>query len=81
MTDETNRRPVIALTGASGYIGHHLLKQLHPHAGSSSLCASGGREEEPLLLWVMHAFKKYPRKLIREEGKRYGKRRSQTTGT
>ncbi|SFP49386.1 NAD(P)H-binding protein [Salibacterium halotolerans] len=41
-----NRRPVIALTGASGYIGRNLLKQLTPYADIIALSRNGGDKED-----------------------------------
>ncbi|CAI6084621.1 NAD(P)H-binding protein [Cohnella sp. JJ-181] len=45
------KRPVIALTGASGYIGRNLLKRLTPFADVIALSRGEGREDQPHVTW------------------------------
>ncbi|WP_348027562.1 NAD-dependent epimerase/dehydratase family protein [Aciduricibacillus chroicocephali] len=40
---EENRRPVVALSGASGYIGSNLLEKIQEYADVIALSRSGGR--------------------------------------
>ncbi|MGN7359544.1 NAD(P)H-binding protein [Paenibacillus sp. SAF-054] len=43
--EKPQRRPVIAVTGATGYIGHNLLQRLIPHADIIALSRHGDRYE------------------------------------
>ncbi|WP_101845934.1 NAD(P)H-binding protein [Halobacillus sp. Marseille-P3879] len=45
-TNNRNKRPVVALTGASGYIGNHLLKRLTEYADVIALSRNGDNKED-----------------------------------